>query len=58
MLPSQPNSIFANWKNDNWTRDTAGYHADRLNKKLADHRKIVTWSIPNVMWYGATRDEI
>jgi len=58
MLPSQPNSIFANWKNDNWTRDTAGYHADRLNKKLADHRKIVTWTIPNVMWYGTSRDDI
>lgn len=58
MLPSQSNSIFADWKNDNWTRDTAGYHADRLNKKLADHRKVVTWSIPNLLWYGVTKDEI
>jgi hypothetical protein len=58
MLPSQSNSIFADWKNDNWTRDSAGYHADRLNKKLADHRKVVTWSIPNLLWYGVTKDEI
>lgn len=58
MLPSQSNSIFADWKNDNWTRDTAGYHTDRLNKKLADHRKVVTWSIPNLLWYGVTKDEI
>lgn len=58
MLPAQPNSIFADWKNDNWTRDSATYHADRLNKKLTEHRKVVTWSIPNVMWYGASRSDI
>lgn len=58
MLPSQSNSIFADWKNDNWTRDSAGYHADRLNKKLADHRKVVTWSIPNLLWYGVTKNEV
>lgn len=58
MLPSQPNSIFADWKNDNWTRDSAGYHANRLNEKLAEHRKVVTWSIPNLLWYGVPKDDI
>lgn len=58
MLPSQPNSIFADWKNDNWTRDSAGYHANRLNAKLAEHRKVVTWSIPNLLWYGVSKDDV
>lgn len=58
MLQPEPNSIFANWKNDIWTRDSAGYHADRLNKKIYPHRKVQSWAIQPMLWQGFSKDDI
>jgi hypothetical protein len=58
MLPTQPNKVFADWKNDNWTRDSASYHADRLNNMLENHRKVATWSIPTLLWANVSKNDI
>jgi hypothetical protein len=58
MLPTQPNKVFADWKNDNWTSDSASYHADRLNNMLENHRKVATWSIPTLLWANVSKNDI
>ena len=51
-------SAFPDWKNDNWTRETATTIANEANKIVEQHRKIITWGVPAMMWYGATKEEI
>lgn len=58
MLPPASGSIFPDWKNDLWTRDTATYHMDEVNKKVYEHRKILTWAIPSMLWQGFSNDVI
>ena len=46
------------WKNDNWTSITSKQAAIDLSKLTHKHRKLHTWGIPGVLWYGTSKEEI
>lgn len=51
------NSLFPQWTNDYWDRDSAAHHAQELNNKIDGHRKIHPWALPGVVWQGYTKQE-
>ena len=46
------------WKNDNWTSITSKKMALDLSKLTHNRRKLHTWAIPGVLWYGTSKEEI
>lgn len=44
------------WKNDNWTTATAARMVKIATKKIRAQKKINTWAIQSLLWYGYSKE--
>lgn len=53
---SAENEGYRQWKNDNWTTASAIRVADQATKKIRPYKKINTWAIQALLWYGRQKE--
>jgi hypothetical protein len=46
------------WENDNWTTRTAVVTAREATDMIVQKKKINTWMLPSLLWYGISHEEI
>lgn len=47
---------YRQWKNDNWTSKSASRTADQVTEMIRPYKKINTWAVQSLLWYGKSRE--
>lgn len=46
---------YTNWKNDNWTNDTATEFSEQVMEQLTPYLKHAAWGVQALLWYGVSK---
>lgn len=46
---------YRHWKTDNWTTSSAASMVKKVTKKIKPYKKINTWAIQSLLWYGYSK---
>lgn len=50
------NEGYRAWKNDNWTSKTAYHVSQRAGERIKPYKKINTWAVQPLLWYGYSKE--
>lgn len=48
--------MYRPWKNDNWTTGSAAAMVKKVTNKIRPYKKINTWAIQSLLWYGYSKE--